>query len=64
MMNTKLAAIRCYETQFPPEKGHVFERVRGFAMLAGAAAGVAYGEVFVHTKSIVATDLMKLVLPT
>jgi bacillithiol biosynthesis deacetylase BshB1 len=63
-METKLAAIRCYATQFPPAKAHVFERVRGFALLAGAAAGVAFGEVFVHTRSIVTTDLLKLVLPT
>lgn len=63
-MDCKLASIRCYETQFPPEKGHVFERIRGFALLAGAAAGVAYGEVFVHTKSIVTGDLLKLVFGT
>lgn len=63
-MDAKMASIRCYETQFPPEKEHVFERVRGFALLAGAAAGVGYGEVFVHTRSIVTTDLVKLVLGT
>jgi bacillithiol biosynthesis deacetylase BshB1 len=61
-MEAKLASIRCYETQFPPEKQHVFERIRGFALLAGAAAGVAYGEVYVHTRSIVTSDLVKLIL--
>jgi bacillithiol biosynthesis deacetylase BshB1 len=61
-MEAKLAAVRCYETQFPPEKAHVFERIRGFALLAGAAAGVSYGEVFAHTRSIVTNDLFKLVL--
>ena len=60
-MDCKLSAIRCYDTQFPPEKSQVFERIRGFALLAGSAAGVAYGEVFVHTRSIVTADLMKLV---
>lgn len=60
-MDAKLASVRCYETQFPAEKQHVFERIRGFAVLAGAAAGCAYGEVFVHTRSIVTSDLVKLV---
>lgn len=61
-LETKLAAVRCYATQFPPAKQQVFERIRGFALLAGAAAGCTYGEVFVHTRAIVATDLMRLVL--
>jgi LmbE family N-acetylglucosaminyl deacetylase len=60
-MEAKLAAIRCYQSQFPPAKKHVFDRIRGFAMLAGAAAGVAYGEVFASTRSIVTQDLLKLV---
>jgi N-acetylglucosamine malate deacetylase 1 len=61
-MATKIASIRCYETQFPAEKSHVLERVKAFAHLAGAAAGVSYGECFVHTRSIVTTDMVKLVL--
>lgn len=61
-METKLAAIRCYETQFPPEKAQVFDRIRGFSLLAGAAAGVTYGEVFVNTRSIVTNDLVQLLM--
>ncbi|MGE0759242.1 MAG: PIG-L family deacetylase [Pirellulaceae bacterium] len=59
-MEKKLDAIRCYATQFPPEKAHVFDRIRGFAMMAGAAAGVTFGELFVHTRSVVTRDLMGL----
>jgi bacillithiol biosynthesis deacetylase BshB1 len=61
-MEQKLASVRCYETQFPPEKNHVFDRIRGFSLLAGAAAGVTYGEVFANTRSIVTKDLMQLLL--
>lgn len=62
-IETKLAAVRCYESQFPAHKGHVFERVKGSALIAGAAAGFSAGEVFVSVKSIGSKDLVKLVLP-
>ena len=58
----KLASVRCYETQFPPEKAQVFDRIRGYGLLAGAAAGVTYGETFVNTRSIVTKDLVQLLL--
>lgn len=61
-LETKLAAIRCYETQFPPAKAHVFERVRGAALQAGAAAGFHAGEVFVCTRPLGTQDLVKTVL--
>ena len=38
-LEAKIVSIQCYETQFPPEKAYVFDRIRGAAMLAGAAAG-------------------------
>lgn len=60
-LDTKLASIRCYQTQFPPEKAHVFDRIRGAALLAGAASGFAAGEVFVNTRLLGARDLVKLV---
>jgi len=61
-LETKLAAIRCYHTQFPPEKSHVFDRIRGAALLAGAASGFPAGEVFVSAKLLGARDLVKTVL--
>ena len=36
-LETKLAAIRCYQTQFPPAKAHVLERVK--AVRAAARDG-------------------------
>jgi N-acetylglucosamine malate deacetylase 1 len=62
-LETKLESIRCYETQFPPAKEHVFERVRGAALLAGAAAGYRAGEVFVCTRSLGTTNLMQTFFP-
>ncbi|MFO0819209.1 MAG: PIG-L family deacetylase [Pirellulales bacterium] len=51
-LDAKIESIACYKTQFPPEKAHVFERVRGAALLAGAAAGAHAGEVFVGTRPL------------
>lgn len=61
-LETKMAAIQCYQTQFPPEKSHVMHRVRGLAGSHGAAAGFAAGEVFATTKPLGCQDLMKTVL--
>ncbi len=62
-LEAKIASIQCYETQFPPEKAYVFERVRGAAMLAGAASGFQAGEVFISARPLGTTDLMKTALP-
>jgi LmbE family N-acetylglucosaminyl deacetylase len=61
-LETKLAAIRCYRTQFPPEKAHLLERVRGAALYAGAAAGFAAGEVFVTARPLGTRNLVKHLL--
>lgn len=61
-LETKLESIRCYETQFPPEKSHVFERVRGAAIAAGTAAGVSAGEVFVSVRPLAVDDLYATVM--
>lgn len=55
----KLAAIRCYATQFPPEKAYVFEKVEAIAKLRGIMAGFSYGEAFTSTKAIGSTDLFQ-----
>lgn len=61
-LETKLAAVRCYETQFPPEREYIFDRIRGAALLYGAAAGFTAGEVFVSTRPLGTFDLMKTAL--
>src|SRR5687768_13003151 len=62
-LETKLASVACYATQFPPAKAHVFDRIRGAAMIAGAACGFAAGETFVSTRMLGSLDLVKTVLP-
>ncbi len=61
-LETKLASILCYQTQFPPEKRTILDRVRGLAISAGAAAGFAAGEVFSTTRPLGCHDLVKTVL--
>ena len=58
-LETKLESIRCYQTQFPPAKAYVFERIRGAALLTGSAAGFSAGETFVGTRPLGTTDLMQ-----
>jgi LmbE family N-acetylglucosaminyl deacetylase len=62
-LETKIAAVKCYATQFPPHKDHVYDRIRGAALVAGGAAGFKAGEVFVGVRPLGASDLVKLVLP-
>lgn len=62
-LETKIASIRCYASQFPAAKEHVFDRIRGAALIAGSASGFHAGETFVSTRPLGAKDLMKTVLP-
>jgi len=61
-LETKLESIRCYQTQFPPEKAHVFERVRAAAVTNGLASGFAAGEVFVSARPLGTRNLMETLL--
>jgi LmbE family N-acetylglucosaminyl deacetylase len=58
----KLAAIRCYESQFEPSR---WEKVRHFISGAniyhGARCGFAYGELFALPHPVGTTDLYALV---
>ena len=62
-LETKLAAIGCYKSQFPPEKAHVFPRVRAMAETAGMMAGCAAGEVLASSRIPCASDPMRLLFP-
>lgn len=53
----KMAAVRCYQTQFPAAKAYVFEKVEAIASIRGFAAGFKYGEAFTSTKAIGSRDL-------
>ena len=61
-LEQKLEAIRCYKTQFPPSKAYIFDRVRGLAIAAGAAANCYAGETFISTRSRRTKDLIQSVL--
>ena len=60
-LDAKLKSILCYETQFPPEKQHVLERVRSGAEHTGGLAGFRAGEMFYCTRTLGTSDLMKTV---
>ncbi len=60
-LDTKIASVQCYETQFPPEKAHFVERLRAFAGQQGETAGFQAGELFSTTRTIGAHDLVKFV---
>ncbi|HZZ72985.1 MAG TPA: PIG-L family deacetylase [Pirellulales bacterium] len=57
-LEAKLASIHCYESQFPPEKAYIFERVRAFALHQGAIAGYLAGEVLASPRALGTPDLM------
>jgi LmbE family N-acetylglucosaminyl deacetylase len=60
VLEKKMAAIACYETQFPPEKDHHLEGIRAYALQQGMAAGFAAGEVLAHPGTWGTRDLMGL----
>jgi LmbE family N-acetylglucosaminyl deacetylase len=60
-LETKLASIRCYQTQFPPAKTHVIERVRAMNLLQGSTAGYAAGELLISPRTLGTRDLMHFV---
>jgi bacillithiol biosynthesis deacetylase BshB1 len=62
-MAAKLAAIRCYKSQFPSAKEYLFKRVEAMAAASGATAGFDAGEVFTSTRSLGTRDLMGMLFP-
>lgn len=57
-LDTKLAAIRCYATQFPKHKEFIFDRVRAAAVHDGIAAGYDAGELFASPRTLGTRDLV------
>jgi LmbE family N-acetylglucosaminyl deacetylase len=55
----KLAAIRCYKSQFPPEKEYLFERVDAADRYLGRSAGVTAAEMLISPRPIVVKDLLR-----
>ena len=57
-LKKKLAAVRCYATQFPPEKQTIFPRIESAARYVGQSAGYAAGELLTAPRPIGTGDLM------
>jgi bacillithiol biosynthesis deacetylase BshB1 len=61
---TKIAAVQCYATQFPPEKQHIVRRLDAWARYLGELAGFEAGEPLYSPRPLGTRDLMaSLALP-
>ena len=56
---TKLAAIRAYQTQFPPDKDRVFRLVEGQGRMLGASAGFEAGELLISSTTLGLKDVVE-----
>ncbi len=63
-LETKLDAVRCYATQFPPTKPGIFRAVEVMNRYQGLTAGFEAGEVFMTYRSVGIDDIMRLSCPT
>jgi LmbE family N-acetylglucosaminyl deacetylase len=62
-LELKMAAIRAYETQFPPEKEQIFRLIDGVSRHYGYAAGFEAGELFCMSRPIATDDFMRIASP-
>ncbi len=62
-LETKLRAIRVYQTQFPPEKERIFHLVESEARLLGTSAGFAAGEPLIPATTLGISDLLATICP-
>lgn len=62
-LEAKLAAIRCYKTQFPPHKERVFQLVESTAVVWGMQAGFRAGEVLIPATTLGVKDMVTLLCP-
>ncbi len=62
-LETKLASVKAYATQFPPGKDRVFRLIRSQGELVGTTAGFQAGEVFVSATTLGVADFMQTVCP-
>lgn len=57
-IDKKIEAVRCYNTQFPPEKDYIYDRIRAMANAVGLSAGFDYGEVLSSTRALGTRNLI------
>ncbi|NNJ24602.1 PIG-L family deacetylase [Alienimonas chondri] len=59
----KLAAVKCYASQFPPEKKRVWDILEGASLYHGSSAGFERGELFLSATTVGTRDFLQTVLP-
>ncbi len=59
-LETKMTALAAYQSQFPPERADVLDRIRTFARQQGMAAGFDAGELVSSPTALGTSDLMGL----
>ncbi len=57
-LETKMQAIGCYQTQFPPAKARTLDGIRAINIAEGLASGCLAGEVFITPRPLRTTNLM------
>lgn len=62
-LEVKLAAIRAYESQFPPAKQRVFQLVEGLNRVFGVGAGFEAGELLIGATTVGVQDLVQTLCP-
>lgn len=58
-LETKLAAVRAYATQFPNVKERVFGMMEAQAKLLGYTSGIGAGELLISPKPVIVRDLLQ-----
>jgi len=58
-LEQKLESIRCYQSQFPPEKERVFTMVESHNRMLGYSAGFEAGELLITATTLGITDLVQ-----
>ncbi len=61
-LDLKLAAVRAYQTQFPPAKERIFRLVESQARLFGTSAGFEAGEMLVAATTLGVRDLVQTLI--
>jgi bacillithiol biosynthesis deacetylase BshB1 len=59
-LETKIAAVRCYASQFPPSKGPFLDRLAAYSVQQGLSAGFSAGETLASPMAWGTHDLMGL----
>ena len=60
-LEKKLDSVRCYASQFPPEKEYIYSRIEAWANRLGESAGFEAGELFASPRPMGTSNLMSFV---